>query len=81
MSGSVSTRTANRQAERVTASGQLRLPACWGALPEKSSSSRSPSIAARSLSTRSPSCASSTSSAWTTPSGSAARHARVRRSE
>ena len=26
MSGSVSTRTANRQAERVTASGQLRLP-------------------------------------------------------
>ena len=29
MSGSVSTRTANRQAERVTASGQLRLPSCW----------------------------------------------------
>ena len=37
MSGSVSTRTANRQAERVTASGQLRLPSCWGALPVKSS--------------------------------------------
>ncbi len=32
MSGSVSTRAANRQAERVTASGQLRLPGCWGAL-------------------------------------------------
>ena len=30
MSGSVSTRTANRQAERVTASGQLRLPAMLG---------------------------------------------------
>ncbi len=43
MSGSVSTRTANRQAERVTASGQLRLPSCCGALPAKSSSSRSPS--------------------------------------
>ena len=47
MSGSVSTRTANRQAERVTASGQLRLPSCCGALPEKSSVSRSPSTVAR----------------------------------
>ena len=52
MSGSVSTRTANRQAERVTASGQLRLPSCWGALPAKSSSSRSPSTAARRRSTQ-----------------------------
>ena len=42
MSGSVSTRTANRQAELVTASGQLRLPACCGAVPAKSRTSRSP---------------------------------------
>ena len=42
MSGSVSTRTANRQAASVTASGQLRLPSCWSALPVKSSVSRSP---------------------------------------
>ena len=43
MSGSVSTRTANMHAEAVTASGQLRLPACWAALPAKSSTRRSPS--------------------------------------
>ena len=47
MSGSVSTRTANRQAERVTASGQLRLPPCCGALPLKSRISRSPATVAR----------------------------------
>ena len=61
MSGSVSTRTANRQAERVTASGQLRLPACWAALPAKSRISRSPASTARRRSSRSPSGASSTS--------------------
>ena len=55
MSGSVSTRTANRQAERVTASGQLRLPSCWPALPVKSSVSRSPETTARRRRRRSPS--------------------------
>ena len=61
MSGSVSTRTANRQALRVTASGQLRLPRSCAALPVKSSVSSSPAIVARRRSSRSPSRASSTS--------------------
>ena len=55
MSGSVSTRTANQQAERVTASGQLRLPSCWSAEPVKSSVSSSPSTVAFRRSSRSPS--------------------------
>src|SRR5947208_1128757 len=42
MSGSVSTRTANQHADRVTASGQLRLPSCWSAEPLKSRVSSSP---------------------------------------
>ena len=65
----------------VTASGQLRLPVDAGAaLPLKSSSSRSPATVAVSRSSRSPSIASSRSLACSTPSSSAARHARVRRS-
>ncbi len=71
MSGSVSTRSANMQAERVTAIGQLRLPSCCGALPEKSSVRRSPLTLACSRSTRSPSRASSTSCAVSVASGSA----------
>ena len=42
MSGSVRTRIANQHAERVTESGQLRLPPCWAAEPVKSSVSSSP---------------------------------------
>ena len=41
-SGSVRQRTTKKQAERVTASGQLRLPSCCGAVPEKSNSISSP---------------------------------------
>src|SRR5204862_105023 len=43
-SGSVRQRTTKKQAERVTASGQFRLPSCCGDVPSKSSSSSSPSI-------------------------------------
>ncbi len=52
-SGSVSTRTAKNAADFVTASGQLRLPSTWSALPEKSSRSESPSIVARTRSSTS----------------------------
>ena len=62
MSGSVSTRTANQQAERVTASGQLRLPSCWSAEPVKSRVSSSPAIVAVRRSSRSSSSAASSTS-------------------
>ena len=56
MSGSVSTRTANRQAERVTASGQLRLPVVLGgAAGEVEHRAARPRRVARRRSTRSPS--------------------------
>src|SRR4051812_49697147 len=35
-SGSVRQRTTKKQADLVTASGQLRLPSYWGAVPSKS---------------------------------------------
>ena len=43
-SGAVRQRTTKKQAERVTASGQLRLPSCCGAVPAKSISIASPAI-------------------------------------
>ena len=55
----------------MTASGQLRLPSCWAALPAKSSGSSSPSTVAVSRSSRSPSRASSTSVGLVPPSSSA----------
>ncbi len=80
MSGSVSTRTANQQALRVTESGQLRLPSCCSAEPVKSSVSSSPATVAVSVSARSPARASSTSAALRSPSSSSSRQARIRRS-
>jgi hypothetical protein len=63
MSGSVSTRTTKKHAERVTASGQLRFPRCCGAVPAKSISTASPAIVTAARIARSPSTASITSSA------------------
>jgi hypothetical protein len=62
-SGSVRQRTTKRQAETVTASGQLRLPSCCGAVPAKSISSSSPATVTAARSSSSPSAVSSRSTA------------------
>ena len=54
----------------MTASGQLRLPSCWAALPVKSSSQAVAVDGRAETSSRSPSRASSTSRAWRMPSAS-----------
>ena len=58
-SGSVRQRTTKYAAERVTASGQLRLPGCCGAVPAKSIATFSPAIVTAARTTSSPSGASS----------------------
>ena len=80
-SGSVRQRTTKKHAERVTASGQLRLPSCCGAVPAKSISTSSPAIVTAAWISSSPVAVSSTSTASTRPSGSAPSAALTLRSE
>src|SRR5207253_7868353 len=62
-SGSVTQRTTKKHAERVTASGQLRLPSYCGDVPAKSISTLSPETVTAARIRSSPASGSSTSSA------------------
>ena len=60
-SGSATTRRTKQHADTVTASGQLRLPPCCGAVPSKSTLTRSPAISIAARISRSSSAASTVS--------------------
>ena len=80
-SGAVKQRTTKYAADRVTESGQLRLPSCCGSVPAKSISTSSPATVTAAWIVSVPSGASSTSLASKRPSGSPAIPVRTIRSE